>query len=136
VLIYKVKDLILYDSIVIGNTNQGAEVMLKKAYCEEFIGKYSVPVRVAVALDLVKKYNYTQLQAARTVNIPQPLLNYVIHGRRRPRLLDVVLESREIRGIIESLADQIASGKTISMCDFCRAVKALYERPHIKNRLG
>jgi len=97
--------------------------LLKKAYCEEFIGKYSVPVRLAVALDLVRRYNYTQLQAAKTVNIPQPLLNYVIHGKRKPRFLSILLSSGEILGVIEKITDQIANGKTLSMCDFCKAIK-------------
>jgi len=97
--------------------------MLKKAYCEEFIGKYSASVRLAVALELVKKHKFTQLQAARIVNIPQPLLNYVIHGKRKPRFLNVLLSNDKVVSVIESLADQIASGKTISMCDFCKILK-------------
>jgi len=101
--------------------------MLKKAYCEEFTGKYSASIRLAVALELVKKHKFTQLQAARTVKIPQPLLNYVIHGKRKPRFLDMLLSDNRALSIIENLADQIANGKTLSMCDFCKALKNIVE---------
>ena len=97
--------------------------MLKRAYCEEFIGKYSVAIRVAIALDLVKKYKYTQLRAAKSVQISQPLLNYVIQGRRKPRLLSTVLDNNELRNLVEDFAEQIASGKVFSMCDFCKVAK-------------
>lgn len=102
--------------------------MLKKAYCEEFVGKYSVAIRVAIALDLVKKYKYTQLRAARSVQISQPLLNYVIQGRRKPRLLSTVLDNSELRSLIEDFAEQIAGGKAFSMCDFCKAAKNILDR--------
>lgn len=102
--------------------------MLKIARCEEFIGKYSIAIRVAIALDLVKKYKYTQLRAARSVQISQPLLNYIIQGRRKSRRLSTVLNNSELRSIVEYFAEQIASGKTLSMCDFCKAAKNTLEK--------
>ncbi|MEM2220890.1 MAG: hypothetical protein QW836_10005 [Ignisphaera sp.] len=50
--------------------------MLRKSFCEQFIKVYSTPIRVAIALNLINKYSFSRLQAAKTVGIPQPLLNY------------------------------------------------------------
>jgi predicted transcriptional regulator len=107
--------------------------VLTRAYCEEFV-KYSTSIRLAVALDLVNRYKYTQLQAARAVNIPQPLLSYVIHGKRKPRYLDLIMNNSELKGTIEKLADQIASGKPLLLCDFCRVFKHVIEK-HAKRSL-
>jgi predicted transcriptional regulator len=107
--------------------------VLARAYCEEFV-RYSTSIRLAVALDLVNRYKYTQLQAARAVNIPQPLLNYVIHGKRRPRYLDLIISNSELKSAIEKLADQIASGKSLLLCDFCRVFKHVIEKHARKPR--
>jgi len=39
--------------------------MITKSFCEVFIKNYSTTIRVAIALDLIKRYGLTQFQAAK-----------------------------------------------------------------------
>lgn len=93
--------------------------MLVRAYCEVFAKKYATALRVAVAKELVEKYGMSQLEASRLAGVPQPLLNYVLRGRRRPRGLDEVERDPEARKLVESAAEALSKGKVVSMCSLC-----------------
>jgi hypothetical protein len=101
--------------------------MITKSFCEVFIKNYSTTVRIAIALDLMKRYNLSQFQAAKLTKLPQPLINYVLQGRRKIRGLEKILNNPEIYKVIKEFSDGLMLGKTIDMCEICMKI-----RPHIK----
>jgi predicted transcriptional regulator len=101
--------------------------MITKSFCEVFIKNYSTTVRIAIALDLMKRYGLSQFQVAKLTKLPQPLINYVIQGRRKIRGLEKILNNTEMYKVIREFSDELMQGKSIEMCEICMRM-----RPHIK----
>jgi predicted transcriptional regulator len=101
--------------------------MITKSFCEVFIKNYSTTVRIAIALDLMKRYGLSQFQVAKLTKLPQPLINYVIQGRRKIRGLEKILNNTEMYKVIREFSDELMQGKSIEMCEICMRI-----RPHIK----
>jgi predicted transcriptional regulator len=99
--------------------------VIEKSFCEKFIKKYSTAVRVAVALDLMRRYNMSQFQAAKLVNLPQPLLHYVLHKKRRIRGLEEILSDAAALEKIKKFSDKVARGERIDMCEICMSLRSL-----------
>lgn len=98
-------------------------VPLMKSPCEEFMKKFSTQIRLALALELINNYNKTQFEAARLLNIPQPLINYVITGRRRAPGIDKLRSCEETIKVIEDVAKRLANGEEVSMCSICSRIR-------------
>ncbi|MEM1772046.1 MAG: hypothetical protein QXV81_06905 [Ignisphaera sp.] len=109
--------------------------MIRKSFCELFIKIYSTPIRVAIALNLIERYSFSQLQAAKAVGLPQPLLNYVIKGRRRLHNLERVLGDGRVSKIVDELTDEIASGLELDMCSICTRFREHLDLPKPQYRL-
>ena len=97
--------------------------MITKSFCEVFIKSYSTTVRVAIALDLIKRYGLTQFQAAKLTKIPQPLINYVLQEKRRIRGLEKILSNTETYNVVREFADKLMQGKPIDMCEICMKIR-------------
>ncbi|MEM1619773.1 MAG: helix-turn-helix domain-containing protein [Fervidicoccaceae archaeon] len=93
--------------------------MLTRSFCELYLKNCATAIRVAVAKELINKYGYSQTEAAKLVGISQPLLNYVLKGKRRIRGLSEIEKSNEASEIIRRVADAINLGKVVDMCDVC-----------------
>jgi len=93
--------------------------MLKKSFCETFAKKYSTAIRVAIALDLMDRYDLSEIRASKLTGVPQSLISYVIHGKRRIRGLDKILVNPKYMRLIRELTDAIMRGENVSMCDIC-----------------
>lgn len=104
--------------------------MITKSFCEVFIKNYSTTVRVAIALDLIKRYGLTQFQAAKLTKTPQPLINYVLREKRKIRGLERIVNNPDIYKAIRETADEIMQGKPINMCEICMRI-----RPHLNIRV-
>lgn len=100
--------------------------MLHRTRCE-VLRKYSTAIRLAVAMELVRRHGKSQLEASRLAGVKQPLLNYVLNGRRRLPLLEELYSDERALAAIQRAADLIAMGKDVSMCYFC-GVLGLGER--------
>ncbi len=98
-------------------------VPLLRSPCEKFMKRFSTSIRIALALELINNYNKTQLEAARLLDIPQPLINYVVTGRRKVLGLDRIRSYDEAMKIIEDVAKKLVSGEVISMCSICSKMK-------------
>jgi predicted transcriptional regulator len=103
--------------------------MITKSFCEVFIKNYSTTIRVAIALDLIKRYGLTQFQAAKLTKIPQPLINYVLQEKRRIRGLEKILSNTETYNVVREFADKLMQGEPIDMCEICMKI-----RPHLNIR--
>lgn len=102
---------------------QAYEIMLRKAFCEVFIKNYSTAIRVAIAIDLMDRYNMSETSASRLTGVPQSLISYVIHGKRRIRGLDKILTNPKYLRIIREYSDIIMRGGSVSMCDICSRLR-------------
>jgi len=102
--------------------------LIAKSFCEQFIKKYSTAVRVAIALDLMKRYDMSQFQAAKLVNLPQPLLHYALHKKRRIRNLEKLLSDAAALETIRYFSERVARGERLSMCEICTSLRKLVER--------
>jgi len=89
--------------------------MITKSFCEVFIKNYSTTVRIAIALDLMKRYGLSQFQVAKLTKLPQPLINYVIQGRRKIRGLEKILNNTEMYKVIREFSDELMQGKSIEI---------------------
>ncbi|MEM0026983.1 MAG: helix-turn-helix transcriptional regulator [Ignisphaera sp.] len=97
--------------------------MIKKSFCEEFIKKYSTTLRIAIALNLVKKYNISQFQASKMTGVPQPLLNYIINGKRRIPRLEKILKNAQMSSLVDELSTKLIKGEELDMCNVCIRVR-------------
>ena len=98
--------------------------MIRKSFCEQFIRGYSTAIRIAIALNLVNKYGLTQFQAAKAVGLPQPLLNYIIQGRRRIPNLERILRNEGFSELIDELSYRLLSkGAELNMCEICIRIR-------------
>jgi predicted transcriptional regulator len=102
--------------------------MFKKSFCEQFIRGYSTAIRIAIALDLMNRYSLSQFQAAKLAKVPQPLINYVIHKKRKVHNLEKILKSSNISNIIKEFSDKLMHGSEIDMCEICIRIRGFIER--------
>ncbi len=93
--------------------------MLKKAFCEVFTARYASAIRLAIAKELVTTFGVSQLRAAKLAGVPQPLLNYVLHGKRRISGLREIYQSEEALTVIREVARELLEGKSLYLCDVC-----------------
>uniref|UniRef100_A0A7J3ZLG1 Uncharacterized protein n=1 Tax=Fervidicoccus fontis TaxID=683846 RepID=A0A7J3ZLG1_9CREN len=98
--------------------------MLRKSLCEKFIKRYSTAIRIAIALDLIRRYNLSQLQSAKLTEVPQPLINYVLQGRRRIRGLEEILGNPEVYNMLKEVSDRIMGGEKIDLCEICMRMRS------------
>jgi len=102
--------------------------LIAKSFCERFIKKYSTAIRVAIAFDLMKRYNMSQFQAAKLVNLPQPLLHYALHKKRNVKGLEELLNDAAALEAIRYFSERAAQGEQLSMCEICMSLRKLVER--------
>ncbi len=102
----------------------------KYSLCEVFV-RYVLPsLRMLLAEELILKYGFTQLEAARTLSISQPLINYYLRGRRRFGGVERLLKVPGIRRIVECVAERVAEERSLKSkvipniaCMLCRALR-------------
>jgi predicted transcriptional regulator len=107
------------DSYLSGVARPVCEIMLRKAFCEVLTKNYSTAIRVAIAIDLMDRYNMSETRASRLTGVPQSLISYVIHGKRRVRGLDKILANPKYLRIVREYSDIIVRGRSVSLCDIC-----------------
>ncbi len=100
-------------------------IRLRYSYCEVFV-KFMLPAaRILIAKELIMKYDYTQLQAARVLGVSQALINYYISGRRRPRYVEALSKNEGFMMIVNDLARCISQGgNCVSrlVCTLCQKI--------------
>jgi predicted transcriptional regulator len=97
--------------------------MLRKSFCEVFAKTIFTAIRVAIAIDLMDRYNMSETNASRLTGVPQSLISYVINGKRRIRGLDKILVNPKYMKIVRECSDTIIRGENVSMCDICSRVR-------------
>lgn len=102
----------------------------KYSLCEVFVRRVLPSLRMLLAEELVVRHGFTQLEAAKTLGISQPLINYYLRGRRRFRGVEKLLRVPGIKRIVECVAKTIAEERSLGnevtsniACMLCKALR-------------
>ena len=102
--------------------------LITPSFCEEYAARYSRLIRIAVAVHLVRGHGLTQVKAARLTGVQQPMLNYVLHGHRRPQGLDELEKLPGFQALVEWIAQRLLAGEPVDMCTICRRLLSLMDK--------
>lgn len=83
-------------------------------------------LRLYLAEKLVKDYGLTQLEVSRMLGISQPLVNYVVNKRRKPKMLERLLNISRLKSVLDEKAKELALGganPSNLVCDFCYVLR-------------
>ncbi len=114
----------------------------KYSFCEIFARKLLPSIKLYIAYKLVREHGFTQLEASRILGVKQPLINYMLSGRRRPRYLKLILETPEIKKYLDEIVERISRknediGKVNLTCCICDLLRSREELLHnILEKLG
>jgi len=70
-------------------------------------------------MELVTTFGVSQSRAAKLAGVPQPLLNYVLRGKRSVFGLNEIYRSREAVNVIREVAKELLDGRVLYLCDVC-----------------
>lgn len=96
--------------------------------CEDFVKDILPAVRALLTKDLLEKYDLTQNQAAKKLDMTQPAISQYknkLRGKKAKRLES----SEKISGMINNLAERIANDQIDmdnfdeELCDICEKAK-------------
>ncbi|RLE79220.1 MAG: hypothetical protein DRJ52_08865 [Thermoprotei archaeon] len=94
-------------------------------FCEILSKKILPVMRVLIAKELIEKYNFTQLEAARILGISQPLLNYYLTGKRKVKYFDELSSVPVIVELSKKIAEAIAR-RELTVDYFCIVCRTLH----------
>jgi len=115
--------------------------MYKYAFCEVFTKKLLPSIKLYIAYKLVSEYGFTQLEASRVLGVKQPLINYLLSGRRIPKYIELIHSNPVLKNIVDGLAEDISNNRlnpsTMSIaCTICKALRESNILPMILEKLG
>jgi len=93
-----------------------------RSYCEVYVRSVLPSLRLYLAEKLVKDYGLTQLEVSRMLGISQPLVNYVVNRRRRPKMLEKLLSMPQLKNALDKEARELALKEVDPSnlaCDLC-----------------
>lgn len=97
--------------------------------CETIVKDIFPAFRALVARNLIKRYNFTQVEAAKKLGITQPAVSYYLsskRGRKKLRALEAILF---IKDAVNKITQDIVENKidftdlTGAMCYICKVIK-------------
>ncbi|MEM2922284.1 MAG: transcriptional regulator [Candidatus Bathyarchaeia archaeon] len=97
--------------------------------CEEIVKRMLPAFRAMVARELVKKYHYSQVQAATKLGTTQAAISQYLYSKRGGRIAGGLTTSPELEREAERIADGIVRGRITSdavnneLCSLCRAAR-------------
>ena len=98
-----------------------------KAPCETVVTAFLPLIRAYIASRLVTKFNYTQKEAAKMMDISQPAISLYLQGKRGSRSGKEGLSEMiptEIDQMIDDMVEKIREGKEVGslmdvICQIC-----------------
>lgn len=97
-----------------------------RSYCEVYVKNVLPSLRLYLAEKLVRDYGLTQLEVSRMLGISQPLVNYVVNKRRRPKMLEKLASIPQLKDVLDKKARELAVRGVNSSnlaCDFCSVLR-------------
>ena len=97
----------------------------------ELVTKYVLPaVRSLIARELVDRYGFSQVAAAKMLGITQATISHYLYSKRGEKYLEKMSSNEDIMRMAKELADGIAN-KSISdvelmtrICDICLSIRS------------
>ena len=112
------------------------------AFCEVFARKLLPAIKLYIASKLVREHGFTQLEASKLLGVKQPLINYVLSGRRKPKYMDLIVSIPSIKKGIDGIVEEIAvkrstmfNGGNIA-CTICSLIRSSGRLMDILDYLG
>ncbi len=98
-----------------------------KAPCETVVTAFLPFIRAYIAGRLVTKFNYTQIEAAKMMDISQPAISLYLQGKRGGQSGKSGLEEfipEEFDQMIDDMVERIRQGKEVEslkdlICEIC-----------------
>lgn len=93
--------------------------MSMKTYCEVY-ARYVLPaIRAYLSRELVLKYGLSQFKVSKILGVKQSAVNYFVRGTRKPKYMNILENTRELKNILDNLAEQLARGLLFDKCYVC-----------------
>ncbi len=97
----------------------------------ELVTKYVLPaVRSLIVRELVDRYGFSQVVAAKMLGITQATISHYLYSKRGEKYLEKMSSNEDIMRMAKELADGIAN-KSISdvelmtrLCDICLSIRS------------
>ncbi|MEM2005969.1 MAG: transcriptional regulator [Zestosphaera sp.] len=93
-----------------------------KTFCEVFVKHVLPSLRLYLAVKMVSEHGFSQLEASRLLGISQPLVNYVVNKRRKPKMIERLTSMDHLKSELDRIAKDLAEGRVKSeslACDLC-----------------
>lgn len=99
--------------------------MYRYSFCEIFAKKLLPSIKLYIAYKLVREHGFTQLEASKILGIKQPLINYMLSGKRKPKYLQLLSEIPGFREKLDDITTTIIRDQEISnlTCHICSVIK-------------
>lgn len=110
-----------------------------RSYCEVYVKDVLPSLRLYLAEKLVRDYGLTQLEVSRMLGISQPLVNYVVNKRRKPKMLEKLVSIPQLKDMLDEKAEELAARKanfSDLTCDFCFVLRREGLTDHIIKSLN
>ncbi|MEM2854707.1 MAG: hypothetical protein QW398_03265 [Desulfurococcaceae archaeon] len=101
-----------------------------RTYCEQSMKLLIPSIRALLAQILIDRYGFTQVHTAKLLGLTQPAISYYLGSKRGAKAIKAIKGYRELMAHIESLAGEIAEGKTdvgVAICEICRVIRGSKE---------
>lgn len=110
-----------------------------KTFCEVFVRHVLPSLRLYLAETLVREYGFTQLEASRLLGISQPLVNYAVNKRRKPKMIERVASTAYLRSELDRIARGLAEGRVRPdnlACGLCAVLRKEGVAEQVARELG
>ncbi len=113
---------------------------MNTSYCEVYVRHILPNVRVYIAEKLIKEYGFSQLEVAKLLGVTQPLINYYITGRRKPKNMDKLAEISVIKKVVDEAVNCLINKREDCLknlaCTLCNVIRSSEDFPKILEALG
>lgn len=103
-------------------------MMSSKPLCE-IVVKYMLPaIRYLIAKELIEKYSFPQMSAAKVLGLSQAAISYYMNSKRGQKWVSILSQNKDVIKLIESTAKEIAEskeGENIDLCRLCLMIREL-----------
>jgi predicted transcriptional regulator len=96
--------------------------------CELIVKQILPAFRSIVANELVKKYSFSQVEAAKMLGTTQAAISQYFHSKRGNKLIKTLQSIPEVKSITNKMVKDLVNGKVSQLDvlkDFCKLCKSL-----------
>ncbi|MFW6117817.1 MAG: transcriptional regulator [Thermoproteota archaeon] len=97
--------------------------------CELIVREILPAFRSLVAKQLIQKYNFSQIEAAKVLGTTQATVSYYLNAKRGRKGTEILESNSQVQSMVVEFADRIANDRsslqetTLEFCKICKALK-------------